>query len=140
MVKIVKNLNEATSLGLLNNQSNSQSDIGKIINDVKDIINGIKELKTPQATQSPSPQQPKQMDFNKDKTDIKKRIPVAVLKIDDKMLNDFIDNLKVELNKDNLKKMSVEDIINKWDILKEVIKPEIKTSIKKIAKAEIEFR
>ena len=75
MAKIVKNLDEANKLGLLGNNSQQKgSDVGKIVSDIKDILNTFKELRgSGQEQKSPSPQMPKQMDFNTGKTEIKKK-------------------------------------------------------------------
>ena len=84
MVKIVKNIREAEIGNLLSSSGTKQnsSDLGKIISDVKEIVKGVQDLRgQPQQVKIEPPQLPKEEN---------KEIPVAVLKIDDKELNNFL--------------------------------------------------
>jgi len=142
MPKIVKDLSEAKEKGLIGTpQSNAMSsDIGKIISDVKRIIDGIKELKSlspqPKAQQENNPLP--QMNFNETKTEINNKIPVAVIKFNEEKFNEFLDNL---LSNPNLKaELTLGEIKDKWSLIKEMIKPELKNAINQIVKAEMEYR
>jgi len=139
MVEIVKSFDEAKNKGLIGGQS--QSDIGKIVNDVKSIIEGIKDLR---GIQKPTEQkeETKKMDFNEVAPKQNNKTPVAVLKINENEIDEFLnaDFKKLFENPDINPETTLKDISDKWDFLKGIIKPQIKTAIQKIAKAEIEFR
>ena len=136
MVKIVKNIREAEIGNLLSSSGTKQnsSDLGKIISDVKEIVKGVQDLRgQPQQVKIEPPQLPKEEN---------KEIPVAVLKIDDKELNNFLaKDLKELLNNPSVnQEITLKELIENWSNLKELIKPEVKKVITKLAKAKLEYR
>lgn len=140
MPKVVKSLAEANEQGLLNiPKAPTQSDLGKIISDIKGIVEGVQAIRN----LAPKKEELKkeelaQMNFNSDKTEINKKLPVAVLKIDKEKINNFLDNI---FNNPNLKtELTIGEIKEKWSLIKELIKPELETAINQIVKAEIEYR
>jgi hypothetical protein len=149
----VKNLAEANSQGLLGNSNSNQSDLGKIIADVKEIVNGISSLKGLQKQKTeqenpPTPQnQYRQMDFNSavpkqnnlPQTESGKS-PVAVLKIDEQKLNKFVDEEFIKLIEDVDDEMNFKQVKERWNIFKEVLKPEIKKIVSGLAKAHMEWK
>jgi len=141
MVEIVKNLGEAEKRGLLGNSNsnqNSQNEIGKIVSDVKSIIDGIKELKGANSQVKTNQEinniQPKETEPQK--------IPIAILKINEEKLNNFLSkDIKKIFENDNISpETTLKEIVDKWDFLKELLKSEIKKAISEIAKADLEFR
>ena len=136
MVKIVKNIREAEIGNLLSSSGTKQnsSDLGKIISDVKEIVKGVQDLRgQPQQVKVEPPQLPKEEN---------KEIPVAVLKIDDKEVDNFLaKDLKELLNAPSVnQEITLKELIENWSNLKELIKPEVKKVITKLAKAKLEYR
>ena len=152
MVKIVKDLKEANEKGLLDiPKAPTQSDLGKIISDVKGIVEGVQALQGMMKPNKPTENKtPSGLDNsgNKIATDMinpapqtnnqNNKVPVGVLKINDEQLNLFLDGIFTENTLDE--KMTIGEIKEKWEILKEMVKPTLKVAINKIAKAEIEFK
>lgn len=136
MVEIVKSIGEAQKIQA---QSGS-SDLGKIISDVKNIIDGIKDLRGLQSPKTENPvnnSQYKQMTFNDEE---QKKLPFGVIKFNDDAINNLIDNdLTIFINNldDNL---TLKDLKQKFPLFKELIKGEVKNYVNKIAKGEIEYR
>lgn len=152
MAEIVKSLNDAVGKGYINNVNNQmpnqQSDIGKIIGDVKDIMNTFKELRGTQQQQQQQQQGQVQQNPNNNRMDLTNvtpksdKIPVAVLKVNQDELDKFLGaDVQQLLNNPNINPdMTLRDIVDKWSLIKGIIRPEVETAIKKIAKAEIEFK
>lgn len=145
MAEIVRDLGEARSKGLT--EIKPQTDIGKIISDIKDIISSIKELRGLQ-NQQPAPAsaipqpQPVPMTPQIQKKEEPSKIPVAVLKIDEDQLNSLFDvDIERTLKMFHIHpEMSIGELAKKWGFLKKAIKPEVEKAIRKIAKPEIEWR
>jgi hypothetical protein len=141
MPKIVKNLNEANEKGLLDiPKAPTQSDLGKIVADIKGIVEGVNQLRGLQQKKEPeqAPSTTPMTDFNQAKTEATNKVPIAVLKLDENKLTEFLDGVFKENELDE--KMTIGEIKEKWEFLKEMVKPTLKTAINKIAKAEIEFK
>jgi len=146
MAEIVKDLGEAETKGFINPQKN-QSDIGKIVSDVKSIIEGVKELR------GVKPQENLQSNSNLTQMENKnivpkghkeepQKIPFAVLKIDEEEINNYLElDIKKIFDNENVKpETTLKEIVEKWDFLKELLRPEIKKAVGKIARADLEFK
>jgi len=144
MPKIVKNISEANEKGLLDiPKAPTQSDLGKIVSDIKGIVEGVNQLKGLMPNKNKPEEKTQEgkttpmTDFN-NAPKVQNKIPVGVLKLDENQLNLFLDGIFTKNTLDE--KMTIGEIKEKWELLKEMVKPTLKTAINKIAKAEIEFK
>lgn len=148
MAEIVKNLGDAEKRGLIGGSGNSGgSDLGKIIADVKSIIDGVKDLRgfqKPKDEGSGLTQMNNKNVAPRGNNQIQEstKTPLAVLKINDEELNKFLDaDVKKIFDNDNINpETTLKDIVDKWDILKELLRPELKKAVGKIARADLEFK
>lgn len=141
-VKSIEEAQKYLSGGNPNTSSMSQNEVSKIVGDVKEIISGIKELKSLAPQQQPQPQAQTPQPEPKPANQEIRKTPIAKLNISDKELDDFLtaDTKKLLDNPNIDKEMTLRQIVERWDFIKEAIKPEFKKAIEKIAKAEIEFK
>ena len=145
MVKIVKDLKEANEKGLLDiPKAPTQSDLGKIVSDIKGIVEGVTQLRGLMPNKNKPEENKVQEGGTTPMTDMinpvqnQNKVPVGVLKINEEQLNLFLDGIFTENTLDE--KMTIGEIKEKWEILKEMVKPTLKVAINKIAKSEIEFK
>lgn len=146
-MKLVKNLREAQEKGYVNPQQ--QSGVVEILKEVNKAIEGFKGLKgIQQGQQNPAQPQPPQnpqypqMKANENKTEITNKTPLATIEINEQELNNFlsVDAIKLLNNPSINQEIKLREIIEKWEIIKEALKIELKRAIGKIAKAKLEWK
>ena len=144
MVEIVKNLNEAREKGLIsttNQKDDGLNGIGKIINDVKVIMEKFADLKGVNKTNNQEITQDEEKK-NIMNNSIQNKIPIAVLEINDEEVNKLIsEELEKTLKSPYIKEdMTVKQLIHNLKNLRMILKPEIKKFIKRATKTRIEYK